>query len=174
VTEYLYTNFDSPEGELTSWRAALVKTDMLAKAAKELNFEDYLLLSKGEAKQQGKSRQTILANTFEAFIGALYLDQGYQAVQKFISDHLLKYLPEILEKKLYKDAKSLYQEIIQEKYKITPTYKVLKEEGPDHCKKFSVGVYIGEKLIARGEGFSKQEAEEEAAHKALDQIEKEA
>lgn len=172
VTEYLYKNYDKPEGELTTWRAALVRTERLAQVARELGIEECLLLSKGESQQQGKARQTILANAFEALIGAIYLDQGYQKAKEFIEKNLISYLPEILEKKLYKDAKSLYQEIIQEKYKITPTYQVLKEEGPDHCKKFLVGLFIEDKLIAKGEGYSKQEAEEQAAKKALDQMEK--
>lgn len=174
VTEYLFETFEKPEGELTNLRAALVKTEMLATAAKELGMENYLLLSRGESAQKdGKSRDSILANTFEAFLGAAYLDVGYKKVKTFIEEELIKFLPEILEKKLYKDSKSLFQELIQEKYKITPEYRVIGEEGPDHNKKFLIRVLIGEKAIAEGDGYSKQEAEEDAAKKALDEIDKE-
>lgn len=171
VTEHLYKNYKESEGELTNWRAALVKTDTLAKAAKELEIEKYLLMSKGEASQKdGKSRNTILANAFEALLGAIYLDRDYNEARDFVRENLIKHLPEILEKKLYQDSKSLFQEIAQEKFKITPEYEVIKEEGPDHNKKFLIRVLIGEKQIAKGEGYSKQEAEEAAARKALDEI----
>ena len=171
VTEYLYKNFKESEGELTNWRAALVKTEMLAKVAKDLEIEKYLLMSKGEASQKdGKSRNTILANAFEALLGAIYLDKNYNKARDFVQKNLIKHLPEILEKKLYKDSKSLFQEIVQEKFRITPEYKVVSEEGPDHNKKFLIRVLIGEKEIAEGEGYSKQEAEEAAARKALDEI----
>lgn len=169
VTEYLYARYpDKSEGELTSWRAALVNTKMISAAAGKLDFGNFLLLSRGEAKEDGKSRQYILANTFEAFIGGLYLDQGYDACQKFIRDNLLIELPEILDKKLYKDAKSRFQEVAQEIVKITPVYRVLAEKGPDHAKHFTVGVYLGDELIACGGGYSKQEAEEETARKAME------
>lgn len=170
VTEYLYNNFNNPEGELTNWRSALVKGQMLSTISEELDINKHLYLSKGEKKSMGKARQIILANTFEALIGAIYLDQGYKMCQKFIAKWLLKYLPEILSKHLYKDAKSKLQELIQEKQSITPTYKVISEEGPDHNKKFKVGVYISDKMIASGEGNSKQEAEQDAAQKALNRI----
>jgi ribonuclease-3 len=171
VTEHLYKNYKESEGELTNWRAALVKTETLARVARELEIEKYLLMSKGEALQKdGKSRNTILANAFESLLGAIYLDKNYNKACDFIKKNLLKYLPEILEKKLYKDSKSLFQEIAQEKFKITPEYEVVKEEGPDHNKKFLIRVLIGEKQIAEGEGYSKQEAEEAAARKALDEI----
>lgn len=168
VSEHLYLNYpEKSEGELTSWRAALVNAKMLGETAKQLSFNDFLLLSKGEAKEQGKSRLYILANTFEAFIGALYLDQGYKACQKFIKEHLISKLPEIIEKRLYKDPKSRFQEEAQERVGITPVYKVLEEWGPDHAKHFLVAVFLGEELIAKGEGSSKQEAELEAAENAL-------
>jgi len=168
VTEYLYKNYpEKTEGELTSWRAALVNAKMLAEVARDLGFNDFLLLSKGEEKEVGKARMYILANTFEAFVGALYLDQGYEACKDFIEKNLIKYLPEIIEKKLFKDPKTRLQEEAQERLKITPTYKVLEEFGPDHAKHFVVGVFFGKDLIAKGEGSSKQEAEEEAAKKAL-------
>jgi ribonuclease-3 len=169
VTDYLFRNYPrKTEGELTSWRAALVNSKKLAEVAKELGFNDFLLLSKGEEKETGKGRMYILANTFEAFVGALYLDSGLEVCKNFIEKNLIKYLPEIIEKKLYKDPKSRLQEETQERLKITPSYKVLEEFGPDHAKHFVVGVFFGENLVAKGEGSSKQEAEEEAAKKALE------
>ncbi|MDD2731610.1 MAG: ribonuclease III [Candidatus Pacebacteria bacterium] len=168
VTEYLYKKYPKePEGELTIWRAALVNTKMLAKVAEELGFNDFLLLSQGEAKETGKARHYILADSFEAFIGAFYLDQGLEKCREFINKNLLKELPEIIESGIYKDSKSHFQEKAQEKRGITPTYSVLKESGPDHNKRFVVGVFLGRELIAKGEGLSKQEAEEEAAKNAL-------
>jgi len=167
VTEYLYKNYKNPEGELTNWRAALVNTQSLSKIAKELGFEEYLLLSRGEAKDTGKARQYILANTFEAFLGAFYLDQGLKKVDKFLKIHLISKLPEILKEGLYKDAKSEFQEKAQENARITPNYKVLREWGPDHAKHFVVGVFLEDKLVAEGEGSSKQEAEEAAARNGL-------
>ena len=168
VTEYLYLKYPKKtEGELTSWRAALVNSKMLAKIAQGLHFNDFLLLSLGETKESGKARECILANTFEAFIGSLYLDLGYKACQKFIKKYLIKELPQMIEKGLFKDAKSLFQEEAQEKKGITPNYKVLKEWGPDHAKHFTIGVFLDEELVAKGEGSSKQEAEETAAKNAL-------
>ena len=168
VTEYLFKEYpQKPEGELTNWRAALVNAKMLGKVALDLGFNDFLLLSKGEEKETGKARMYILANTFEALIGAIYLDQGYERCQQFIREHLICKLPEIIEKGLFKDPKSRFQEEAQERVKITPTYKVLEESGPDHARHFVVGVYLGQELVARGEGSSKQEAEEEAAREAL-------
>lgn len=171
VTEDLYQNYPKkPEGELTSWRAALVNSKILARIAKEIGFNDFLLLSKGENKELGKARQYILANTMESFIGALYLDQGYIECQKFIKKYIITELPNIIKKGLYRDAKSSFQEIAQEKQGTTPTYRVLKERGPDHAKHFLIGVYLEKKLIAEGEGYSKQEAEEVAAKNALEII----
>ena len=168
VTESLYLEYPkTSEGELTAWRAALVNADSLAQAAKELNFNDYLLLSRGEAKDAGKARSFILANAFEAFIGSLYLDQGYEACQAFIKESLMIKLPEIISKGLFKDSKSHFQEQAQEKVAVTPTYKVLKESGPDHAKYFQIGIFLGEEMVATGEGSSKQEAEEQAAKNAL-------
>ena len=141
---------------------------MLSKIARKIGFDDYLLLSQGEAKETGKARQYILANAFEAFIGALYLDQGYQVCQEFIEKNLIKELAEIIQKGLFKDAKSTFQEEAQEKVSITPSYKVLKEWGPDHDKNFLVGVFLNKELVAEGMGSSKQEAEEAAAKKALE------
>ena len=168
VTEYLYNEYPQKnEGELTNWRAALVNAKMLMLIAEELGFNDFLLLSRGEKKELGKARQYILANTFESFIGACYLDAGYNQVATFIKKYLLSKLAEIIERKLYQDAKSHFQERAQKKKKVTPMYKVLKEWGPDHKKKFTVGVFLKTELVAEGEGYSKQEAEEEAAKEAL-------
>jgi len=169
VTEDLYREYPKkPEGEMTNWRAALVNAKMLSEVAKDLGLNDFLLLSRGEAKEMGKARQYILANTLESFIGSLYLDQGYKVCQKFIRKYLIGKLPEIIEKGLFKDDKSSFQEESQEKVGITPTYKVLKEWGPDHVKHFTIGVFLDRELIAKGEGFSKQEAEERAAKNALE------
>jgi len=169
VTEYLYRSYpEKSEGELTNWRAALVNAKILARVSQDLGSNKFLLLSRGEEKEVGKARQYILADTFEALIGAIYLDQGYKACQDFIKKYLIKELPEIIEKGLYKDAKSCFQEEAQERVGVTPTYKVLKEWGPDHAKHFIIGVFLGEELVAEGEGSSKQEAEEEAAKRGLE------
>src|SRR3989338_5889063 len=168
ITQHLYHDYpEKAEGELTNWRAALVNAKMLTQVAEELGFNDFLLLSRGETKEVGKARQYILANTFEAFIGAAYLDSGYESVEGFIEKYLLVKLPNIIQNKLYKDSKSHFQEDAQERDGVTPVYKVIKEWGPDHKKKFTVGVFLNENLIAEGEGYSKQEAEEEAAKSAL-------
>lgn len=168
VTEYLYKKYDNPEGELTNWRSALVRGQMLSKIAEELGINDYLYLSRGEHKSTGKARQIILANAFEALTGAIYLDQGYDTAKIFVNTFLIKYLNEILEKELYKDAKSRLQELSQDINAITPVYKVISESGPDHAKVFVIGVYIGEKLFGEGTGESKQEAEQKAAEAALE------
>lgn len=169
VTEYLFKNYPKKaEGELTSWRAALVNTKILARIAKGLGFDDFLLLSQGEEKEKGRARQYILANTIEAFIGALYLDQGFEPCKDFIGKHLIKELPKIIKEGLFKDSKSRFQEEAQERAGVTPTYSVLKESGPDHDKRFIVGVFLKKELIAEGEGSSKQEAEEAAAKNALE------
>lgn len=169
VTEYLYHNFDNPEGELTNWRASLVNSKILSSIAQELRMEDYLFLSRGESKDKNtKARQYILADAFEAVIGVIYLDRGMNAVKKFIAKNILVRLPEILEKKSYLDPKSRFQELAQEKTGITPSYKVLSTQGPDHNKKFEVGLCLDSKLITIGDGTSKQEAQIEAARKALE------
>jgi ribonuclease-3 len=169
VTLHLYKDYpEKPEGELTNWRAALVNAKMLTSVAEELDFNDFLLLSRGEKKETGKARAYILANTFEALLGALYLDLGYKPCDEFIKKYLLKKLAEIIKDGSYKDSKSKFQECSQEKVSITPNYKVMKETGPDHDKKFVVGVFLGEELVAEGEGSSKQEAEEDAATIALE------
>lgn len=167
VTRYLYENYPNPEGELTIWRAALVNSKMLSRIATHLGFNDYLLLSKGEARDTGRARQFILANTFEAVVGAIYLDQGFEKARELIEKKLIIELPNILEKKLYYDPKSRFQEGSQDKMGITPTYEVLAESGPDHAKHFMVGVFLGEKMIAKGKGPSKQAAQEKAAKAAI-------
>ncbi len=167
VTEHLYVTYKNPEGELTSWRAALVNTQTMGQVADILHFNNYLLLSRGESKDTGRARQAILANTLEAVIGALYLDQGYDAAAVFIQRHIIAKLPQIIDAKLYRDAKSYFQEVAQEKLGITPTYETLSELGPDHNKVFKVGAYLKQDLVAEGEGASKQEAEQEAARMAL-------
>jgi len=167
VTEYLYKNFSNPEGELTNWRSSIVKGEVLAKVALELNLGDYLLLSKGEEHSGGRTRSLILANTVEAFIGAIYLDKGYDASSDFIAKYLISLLPEIIEKNLHIDPKSRLQEIVQEKHSRAPEYRVMNEAGPDHAKEFTVGVYASDKLLAKGTGSSKQRAEQSAANEAL-------
>jgi len=168
VTEILFSRYPtSPEGELTSIRSALVNYQMLADIAKNMELGDYVFLSKGEAKDAGKAREVILANAFEAILGAVYLDAGYESAKNFIEKAVMGRLDEVIEKKLYQDPKSLLQEIVQEKLRATPTYSVLSEKGPDHAKIFKVGVFFNGDLIAEGEGASKQEAEVEAAKNAL-------
>jgi ribonuclease-3 len=172
VTEFLYANYPNPEGDLTNWRAALVNGEMLSRIAKRIGVEEFLQMSKGEAKDHGKARQYLLANALEAIIGAIYLDQkekGFEVAKGFIMQNVVVELPEIIEKKLYMDPKSRFQEESQEKRGITPSYRVLDESGPDHDKKFSVGVYLDVDLIATGEGSSKQEAQKNAAIKALEE-----
>lgn len=170
ITEYLFQKYpDEPEGMLTAYRSALVNTNSISDAAVMWNMNEYLLLSRGEAKDTGRARQYILANTFEAVIGAIFLDQGYAVAQEFIAKSLFDQLDEIVGKRLWQDAKSRFQEEAQERTGITPSYEVLKEVGPDHDKRFAVGVYIGSDLIASGEGRSKQDAEQVAAQAGLEQ-----
>lgn len=169
VTDYLYKQYpEKPEGELTAYRASLVNTNTISDSAKKLGFEDYLLLSKGESKDTGKARAYILANTFEAFTGALYLDQGYAAAEKFLLDHLIPELTNIVTHGLWRDAKSYVQEKSQEVEGVTPSYKVMHDTGPDHDKIFTVGIYFRDEKVAEGKGSSKQEAETAAARKALE------
>lgn len=168
ITDYLYESFkDANEGELTSLRSALVNADTCGLVAQRLGANDFLLLSRGESKDNGRARQYILANTFEAIIGALYLDQGYDVVKNFIIVHMVPLVTNILKRGVWIDAKSLFQEKAQEHLNITPVYKTISESGPDHDKHFTVGVYIGGKLYGEGEGQSKQDAEQEAAKDAL-------
>jgi len=168
VTEFLYKTYPhKAEGDLTNWRSAVVKGKNLAQIANELSLGTYLYLSRGEEKSGGRKKNYILANTLEALIGAIYLDQGYKIIHDFIFKNILEKLEDILEAGLHIDAKSHFQELAQEKVGITPEYKFIKEWGPDHSKIFMMGVFIGEKKIAEGEGSSKQKAEEDAARVAL-------
>ena len=168
VTEFLFQNYLNPEGELTNWRAALVNANMCATVAQDIGLEPYLFLSHGESKDANtKARGYILANALEAVIGAIYLDQGVEMVKQFITRWILTKLPEVLELGLWMDPKSRFQEASQEIVGVTPTYRVLKEEGPDHEKNFVVGVYLGKEKIGEGFGTSKQEAQTDAAEAAL-------
>lgn len=168
VTEYLFENYLNPEGELTNWRAALVNAKSCAQVAVELNLNDYLFLSHGESKDEGtKAREYILANVTEALIGAIYVDQGWDMSKQFITRWIITKLPEVLDLGLWMDPKSRFQESAQEITGMTPVYRVLKEEGPDHAKDFVIGVFLGEEKVAEGIGTSKQEAQVDAAENAL-------
>jgi ribonuclease III len=170
VTENLYENYPgNPEGEMTNWRAALVNAKMLSEIGNELSLDDFLFLSRGEAKDKNqKARGYIIANAMEAVIGAIYLDLGWDTAKKFINENVLTQLPNILKNKLYIDAKSRFQEMAQDKVGVTPSYQVISESGPDHNKKFIIGVYLEEELVAQGTGTSKQEAQMDAAEKGLE------
>lgn len=169
VTEYLYAKYpNSNEGDLTAYRSSLVNAVTLSEAARKISVNDFLLLSKGEAKDIGKARQYILANTMESIIGAIYLDQGYEMAKSFIGANIFPLIDKIVADKSWIDAKSLFQEKAQEYYNETPLYKTIKETGPDHDKYFTVAVYAGNELIAEAGGKSKQEAEQAAARKALE------
>jgi ribonuclease III len=168
TTDFLFNKFPAkPEGDLTAYRAALVNTVSLAESAQELGVNEYLLLSKGEAKDTGRARDVILADAFEALIGAIYLDAGYEKAAEFIAKNLYAKIDAIIANRAYQDAKSRFQEASQEKRSTTPRYETLSEEGPDHARHFTVGVFIGAEEIARGEGQSKQEAEQSAAEAGL-------
>jgi ribonuclease-3 len=168
VTKFLYTNYSEPEGILTNWRAALVRTESISAAASRLGFGDLLRLSRGERHGSERAHHQILANSFEAVIGAIYLDKGYEAASDFIAQNILVTFDEILKTGSWRDAKSRLQEVAQSVDNITPNYKVLSEEGPDHDKIFTLGVYIGTKLLGKGTGPSKQVAQQEAAQAALE------
>lgn len=171
VTDFLFKRYPAkPEGELTAYRAALVNTVSLAETSQTLNTNDFLLLSKGEAKDTGRARDVILADAFEAIIGAIYLDAGYEAAEKFIANNLYQKIDDVIAKRSYQDAKSRFQEAAQEKRSVTPSYETLSEVGPDHAKIFTVGVFIEDKEIAKGAGKSKQEAEQAAAQAGLDKM----
>ena len=170
ITHYLYDLYPSKtEGDLTSIRSALVNADTCANVAKDLNVNDFLLLSRGESKDTGRARQYILAHALEAVIGAVYLDQGYEVAKEFIYKFITPLTSNVVEKGLWIDSKSRFQERAQEMESITPSYRTLKEAGPDHDKKFTVGVFLNDRLIAQGEGDSKQDAEQSAAKKALEE-----
>jgi ribonuclease III len=167
TTEYLYRNFPNPEGELTNLRSALVNYKMLSEIASSLELDKYILLSKGEAKDTGRARQVILANAIEALIGAIYLDAGFEVTREFVNEFVIAHLAAIVSAGKILDPKSKFQELTQEKLGVTPHYKVLAEWGPDHNKNFEVGVFVGERQIAKGVGSSKQEAEIAAAENGL-------
>jgi len=169
VTEFLFKHQKEEEGVLTSFRASLVNTEMLSKVANELNLTEYLYLSKGEKSDiYSKSKKSILADSCEAIIGAIYLDQGFSKAKKFIQDNLLIHFNEILENKSYIDFKTFFQEVAQEKIGTTPTYKVLEESGPDHDKMFKIGLYIGDEEVSTGVGKNKQKAQEDAAKNGIE------
>lgn len=170
VTDYLYRNYPNPEGDLTNWRSALVKTEALAVVAERLNIAPYFKLSRGEAKGNARSHALISANAVEAIIGAIYLDQGYDAAREFITREVVSALPQILADGTWMDPKSKFQELAQNQYGLTPNYKVMEETGPDHDKVFTVGVYVGDRLFGQGNGSSKQAAQQVAAAHALVEI----
>jgi ribonuclease-3 len=168
VTEFLFAKYpDKPEGDLTAYRAALVNTQSIGDAATKLGMNEFLLLSRGESRDTGRARQIILANAFEALIGAVYLDQGYVAARDFIAKQLFHKTDDVVARRLWQDAKSRFQELAQEKLGVTPAYQLVDQSGPDHDKTFLVGAFLGNEKIAIGEGRSKQEAEQAAAEKAL-------
>jgi len=167
VTRHLYLNYKEPEGILTNWRSALVRTESISAAADRLAMSDYLRLSRGEKRGGDRAREQILANTFEAVTGAIYLDKGYDEAEKFIAEHILSTLKGILEDGSWVDSKSELQELVQRDEGFTPVYKVESEEGPDHEKVFTVGVYINDELRGEGVGPSKQHGQQEAAKVAL-------
>ncbi len=169
ITDFLYKRFrDSNEGDMTSLRSALVNADTCSRVAQKLGANEFLLLSKGESKDTGRARQYILANTLEAIIGAIYIDQGYEVAKNFILTHIAPLVEEILKDGAWIDSKSLLQEKVQEHIGITPIYKTARESGPDHDKHFVVEVYVGTEMYGEGEGKSKQDAEQEAARNALE------
>lgn len=172
VTNYLYNNFGEPEGILTSWRSALVRTESISDAGKKLGFEPLIRMSRGEKQGSDRARAQILANAFEALVGAMYIDKGYIAVEEFIEKHILSKLDSILKEGSWRDPKSHLQEVSQSIDNRTPQYRVIEEIGPDHDKVFRLGVYIDEKLMGVGEGPSKQVAQQQAASAALEAYKK--
>ena len=169
VTEFLFENYLNPEGELTNWRAALVNAKMCARVGNEIGFEPYLFLSRGESQDtNSKAREYILANAVESVIGAIYIDQGWEVSKQFILRWIVSKLGEVLDQGLWMDPKSRFQESAQDIVGVTPTYKVLREEGPDHAKQFVVGIFLDKEKIAEGTGGSKQEAQVAAAEAALE------
>jgi ribonuclease III len=170
VTDFLYRSYPNPEGDLTNWRSALVKTESLAAVAEQLDLAQFFKLSKGEAKGNARSHSLISANAVEALIGAVYLDQGYETARQFIADHIIARLDDILKTGTWMDPKSRFQETAQDQFGLTPAYKVLGEDGPDHDKTFSIGVYVGDKLFGKGSGSSKQAGQQAAAAAALKKV----
>ncbi|MFV0485478.1 MAG: ribonuclease III [Candidatus Saccharimonadales bacterium] len=169
ASDFLYRNYDETEGVMTTWRSSMVRTESIADAGLALGYEPLIRLSKGEKHGKERARNVIIADCFEAVIGAIYLDQGYGAAEKFVNDNILVKIDNILENESWRDAKSHLQEIAQKTHGQTPVYKLLKEDGPDHDKLFTLGVYIDGELKGTGSGHSKQQAQVEAAAKALEQ-----
>ena len=167
TTDFLFSNYNKPEGILTAWRSALVRTESIGAAGERLGYEKLIRMSRGEKQGSVRARQQILANAFEATTGAIYLDKGYEAAKKYITDNILSTLPQILEEESWRDPKSYLQEISQARDGFTPIYKVLNEDGPDHDKIFTLGVFVGDKKMGEGEGPSKQIAQQEAAREAI-------
>jgi len=172
VTDFLYRNYSEPEGILTSWRASLVRTESISEAGQKLGYEPLLRMSRGEKNGSARARHQILANAFEAVIGSIYLERGYEDAAKFIEKHILSKLKGILQSGSWRDPKSYLQEVSQRIDGMTPLYKVLEEVGPDHDKVFTLGVFVGEKLMGKGTGPSKQSAQQEAARAALEAYDK--
>lgn len=172
VTDFLYRNYSEQEGILTSWRAALVRTESIGAAGIELGYEPLVRMSRGEKQGSDRARQQILANAFEAVTGAIYLERGYDDTAAFIHKHILTKLDAILESGSWRDAKSHLQEVSQRIDNQTPQYHVIDEVGPDHDKTFTLGVYVGNKLMGKGVGPSKQVAQQQAAQAALDEYTK--
>lgn len=168
VTDYLFKNHSEPEGILTSWRAALVRTESIGEAGDKLGYEPLVRMSRGEKQGSDRARQQILANAFEAVTGAIYLEKGYAVAEKFIQEHILYKLDDILKTGSWRDPKSNLQEVSQRVDGFTPQYRVLDEIGPDHDKVFTLGVFVGDTLMGRGTGPSKQSAQQEAARSALE------
>ena len=167
TTDFLFSNYDKPEGILTAWRSALVRTESIGAAGERLGYEKLIRMSRGEKHGSARARQQILANAFEATTGAIYLDKGYDAAKKYITDNILSTLPQILEEESWRDPKSYLQELSQARDGFTPIYKVIKEDGPDHEKTFTLGVFVGDKKMGEGEGPSKQIAQQEVAREAI-------
>lgn len=167
TSDYLFRNYDYPEGIMTAIRAALVRTESISEAGKELGYEPLVRLSKGERNGTERAHDVIYADCFEAVIGAIYLDQGYEKARDFIDKHILVKTETVIEEGLWRDPKSYVQELAQKEEGFTPVYRTLREEGPDHDKIFTVGIYVGEKLIGTGVGHSKQDAQTHAAEEGI-------
>ena len=166
-SDFLYRNYNEPEGVMTAVRAALVRTESIGEAGKELGYEPLVRMSRGEQKGTERAHDSILADCFEAVLGAVYLDQGYEAARKIVNDHILSKADKVMEEGLWRDAKSYVQELAQKYEGVTPVYRTLKEEGPDHDKKFTVGLYVNDRIVGKGTGHSKQEAQTEAAREGV-------
>ncbi len=167
VSDFLYRNYDEPEGIMTALRSALVRTESIGAAGYELGYEPLVRLSHGEKNGSERAHEVIMADCFEAVIGAIYLDQGYATAKDFIYKHIIVKIDEIIEEGLWRDPKSYVQELIQKIEGVTPAYHTLREEGPDHDKSFTVGIYVNGELVAKGDGHSKQDAQTAAARAAI-------